>query len=539
MKRYRAILGLGMVGLLALAGCRDRETLVERARAENMVLLGNGAEPADLDPQIITGVPEARIVQGLFEGLVRYDPATLDPLPGVAERWELAEDKVTYTFYLRAEAMWSDGVPVTAHDFHAAFERILLPEVGSENAESLFYIAGAAAFKNGETTDFSTVGVRVIDERTLEVRLAQPTSFFLRLLSSRSYFPMPRHVLTRFDAMRRQGTAWTREGNLVGNGPYVLAQWRRDQFIELVKSETYWDRARVAVDRVRFLPIENDSAEEASYRAGQLHKTSGVPVQRIETWRRENPAELRTAPYSGTYYYVFNVTRPPLDDARVRRALALAINRAAITGDITRGGEQVAPRFMPDGVAGYVSPVAGVELDLAEARRLLAEAGYPGGAGFPVVTLLFNTAENHRLIAEAVQQMWRRDLGIDVRMENQEWKVYLSNMHLGNFDICRAGYIVAPDDPTVFLEAFTTGHGFNNSKYSDPEYDALFARSRAEADEATRAALFARMEETIDAAMPVAPVYHYTNSYLIRPELLNWTDNLLGEYPLREMALAP
>lgn len=528
-----ALLGFGV------AGCGSRSTVIEQANAANMLLLGNHSEPSDLDPQVVTGTPESRLVQALFEGLVRYHPETLDPLPGVAERWTLAEDGVTYTFHLRADARWSDGRPVTAHDFYGSYQRLLSPELASENVEQLFFLAGGEAYHRGETTDFSTVGCRVIDDHTLELRAARPTPFLLRMMSGRNWFPVPLHVLAQHDGLRRQGSRWTRPENFVGNGPFVLRVWRPNQMIEVERSPTHWGRDTIALDRVRFFPIENQGAEEAAYRAEQLHRTNAVPVQKIDTYRRERPEELHIAPYSGTYYYCFNTLRPPFADARVRRAFALALDREAITRDIARGGEQPAARFTPDGVAGYQSSAPGVRLDAGEARRLLAEAGYPEGAGFPEVTLLYNTADNHRVIAEAAQQMWKRVLGVEVRLENQEWKVYLDSTHLGNFDLCRAGYIVAPDDPTRFLEAFRTGHGFNHAQWSDSRYDELLRAALEETDPVARREIFTALEERLNEAMPVSPIYHYTNSYLLRPEVKNWTDNLLDNFPLREVRLEP
>lgn len=528
------------MGLITLStGCRDRATLVQQANVSNTLLLANGTEPADLDPQIVTGSPESRLVLALFEGLVRYDPVTLDPLPGVAESWELADDGVTYTFHLRADAKWSDGVPVTAHDFVRSYERMLLPAMASENSEALYFMAGAADFNQGISDDFSTVGCRAIDDRTLVVRAARPTPFLIRMMSARTWFPIPVHVLEQHDAMRRKGTQWTRLENIVSNGPYVLTEWKQNQFIQVSRSATYWDRAKVNLDHIKFFPIESQTSEDAAYRSDQLHRTSNVPVNKIETYRKERPDELRIAPFSGTYFYSFNTTRPPLDDARVRRALAMAIDREAITREITRAGEQPAHRFTPDGISGYVSTVPGVSLNLVKARELLAEAGFPGGQGFPPITLLYNTSENHRVIAEAVQQMWRRELGVDIQLENQEWKVYLDSIHLGNFDISRNAYIVAPDDPTRFLESTRTGHGFNVAGWSNAEYDRLLAASLDEVEPAKRWKIFTAMEELLFEEMPIAPVYHYTNKYLIRPEVKNWTDNMLNTYPLREVLLEP
>lgn len=529
-----------VIGLIALSpGCRDRTTLVQQANVSNTLLLANGTEPADLDPQIVTGSPESRLVLALFEGLVRYDPVTLDPLPGVAESWELAEDGVTYTFHLRADAKWSDGVPVTAHDFVSSFERILAPEIASENSEALYFMAGATDFNQGRSDDFSTVGCRAIDDRTLEVRAVRPTPFLLRMMSARTWFPIPVHVLKQHGGMRRKGTQWTRLENIIGNGPYVLTEWKQNQFIQVSRSSTYWDRDNVNLDHIKFFPIESETSEDAAYRSGQLHRTSNVPVNKIETYQKERPDELRIAPFSGTYYYSFNTKRPPLDDARVRRALAMAIDREAITREITRAGEHPAHRFTPDGISGYVSTVPGVSLNLERARELLAEAGFPDGERFPTITLLYNTSENHQVIAEAVQQMWRRELGVDIQLENQEWKVYLDSIHLGNFDISRNAYIVAPDDPTRFLESTRTGHGFNVAGWSNAEYDRLLTASLDEVEPAKRWEIFTTMEELLFEEMPIAPIYHYTNKYLIRPEVKNWTDNMLNTYPLREARLEP
>ena len=525
--------------MVLLTGCRDRISPVDEANANNRLLIGNGAEPADLDPQVITGSPEARIVQALFEGLVRYHPSTLDPLPGVAKSWDIADDGVTYTFHLREDAAWSDGTPVTAADFYAAYQRILTPAFGSDNAESLYFLRGGKDHHQGKTNDFDLVGCKVIDSQTLQLVAERPTPFFLKLLASRNWFPIPRHVLVAHGAISRKGTTWTKTENFVGNGPFNLREWKHNQFIEVEKSATYWNRNQVGLDFVKFFPIDSSNAEEAAYRSGLLHRTSSVPKTKLDVYRADHPDELRIAPQSGIYYYAFNVKRPPFDDARVRRALALSIDRSAITREVTRAGESPARHFTPAGISGYRSTVPGVSFDLTTAQRLLAEAGYPEGVNFPKVTLLYNTADNHRVIAEAVQQMWRKNLGIEVQIENQEWKVYINNMHLHNFDLCRAGYIVAPDDPTRFFEAFRTGHGFNITSWSDEDYDRLLQESLDETVPIKRAQLFAAMEEKLTAEMPVMPIYHNTTSYLLRSEVKNWTDNLLGEFPLREARLEP
>ncbi len=531
---------LAALVLLSLnTGCRDRQTLADQATAKGTLLISNSAEPADLDPQTITGNPENNIVHALFEGLVRYHPETLDPVPAVASHWDLAEDGVTYTFHLREDARWSDGVPVTAHDFHRAYQRMLSPKLASHNADGLYRLKGAEDYHQGRSTDFSTVGSRVVDEFTLELTAAQPTPFFVRSLSNRRWFPVPIHVLEKHDALERQGTPWTRPENLVGNGPFVLESWEPNRVIETARSTTYWNRNEVSLKRIHFLPIENSTSEEAAYRAGQLHVILNLPISKIETYRRERPDELNISPASNTYYYAFNLTRPPLDDPRVRTALALAIDREAITREVTRAGQQVARHFVPPGISGYYSQVPGVSLDLDRARELLAEAGFPDGLGFPTLTLLYNTAESHKTIAQAVQQMWRQGLGIDIQLENQEWQVYVDSMQRHDFDISRATLGFAPDDPTTYFEIHSTGHGFNISAWSDPEFDSLLDLALNETEPEVRAEIFAKMDQRLIAEMPIAPIYHGTYIHVVRPEVKNWTENMIQSLPLREASLEP
>lgn len=529
----------GLTLLLLTPACRDRQSLVEQATAEGTLLISNGTEPADLDPQTVTGNPEDKIVQALFEGLVRYHPETLDPLPAVATHWELAADGLTHTFHLREDARWSDGTPVTAHDFHRSYQRMLSPRLASHNADGLYTLRGAEDYHTGRSTDFSTVGCRVIDAFTLELTTARPIPFFVRSLSNRRWFPLPVHVLEQHGALERQGTRWTRPENLVGNGPFVLESWEPNQVIKVARSSTYWNRDEVKLNRVHFFPIENATSEEAAYRAGQLHVSLNLPISKIETYQRERPDEINITPASNIYYYAFNLNRPPLDDPRVRTALALAIDREAITRDVTRAGEQVARHFVPPGISGYYSKVPGVSLDLDRARALLAEAGFPGGSGFPTLTLLYNTAESHKTIAEAVQQMWRSGLGIDIQLENQEWQVYVDSMQRHDFDISRATLGMAPNDPTNYLEIQSTGHGFNISDWSDPEFDSLLDQAFLETDPAARQDLFAKMEQRLIAAMPIAPIYHGTNISVVRPEVKNWTENMIQILPLRETSLVP
>ncbi len=513
--------------VLLTAGCGPRETLVQQAAREGIMIVGNAAEPSDLDPHTIMGIPERNIVDTLFEGLTRLDPETLEARPGVAERWEVSADGLVYTFHLRAGVQWSDGTPLTAQDFIGSFQRILSPTLGSDNADSMYMIVNAENYHKGRLTDFEQVGMRAPDDRTVEIRLRHPAPYLPQYAAGRVWYPVPLAVLARHGDPFRPGNPWTRPGNLVGNGPFMLHIWQPNRQVEVRRNPNYWNRDSVRLNGVRFIPTENQVAEEAAFRAGQLHKTYLVPLSKIAVYQRESPDLLHIHPYSGVYYFNFNITRPPFTDVRIRHALAMSVDRESIVRNITQGGEQPAYHFTPVGIAGYTSR-AGTRLDYEEARRLLAEAGHPGGQGLPPITLLYNTAENHRTIAEALQQGWKRELGVDIRLENQEWKVYQDNMQGGFYQMARAGLIVEPYDASEFLWAFTADSGFNRTGWSDPEYDRLYEDVMQTRDQAKRLELMQRMEGILMEAMPILPVYYYTNHFLMDPSVKGWKNNLLA-----------
>jgi oligopeptide transport system substrate-binding protein len=525
--------GTGILNLLApllLAGCGGRETIVQQATREGIMIVGNFAEPAGLDPHTSTGVPEDNVFSTLFEGLTQLDPVTLEALPGAAERWEVSPDGLLYTFHLRPGLTWSDGTPLSAPDFLAGFRRVLAPTLGSDNADGLYFVVNAEAFHKGRIQDFDQVGFRLPDDRTVEIRLRHPTPFLPKAVSSRAWFPIPRHVISKYGDPHQRNNDWTRPGHLVGNGPFILQEWKPNVHIEVRRNPAYWDAGRVRLKGVRFLPLDNQAAEEAAFRAGQMHKTSRVPINKIAAYQREAPDRLHIHPYSGVYYFNFNVTRPPFDDVRVRQALALAVDRERIVRHVTQGGETPAYHFTPEGVGGYVSR-ARTRLDFEAARRLLAEAGFPGGRGLGPITLLYNTADNHRAIAEVLQQTWKLELGIELKLENQEWKVYLDSVQGRFYQIARAGLIMEPYDPSQFLRVFTSDSGFNRTGWSDPEYDRLYEEVLHTVDGNQRLELMQRMEEILTAAMPILPVYYYTNSYLMDPSVQGWTNNLLAFGP--------
>lgn len=531
-----------LAALMVAAGCGKPSAPARRpvsadSTPRKVLRYGNGAEPQDLDPQTITGTPEHRLTQALFEGLINEDPQ-LNLIPGVAERWEISPDGLVYTFHLRANAAWSNGEPLTAEDFFQSFRRILTPSLGAPYSYMLWHVAGAEDFNKGRLTDFAQTGFKVLDPRTLQLTLRQPAPFLLHAMTHEAWQPVPIATLRKFGGLDQKSTRWTRPENFVGNGPFVLKAWRPGQVIITERSPTYWDRSRVALDGIEFYPIELSDTEERMFRAGQLDLTYDLPLSKIAVYRRENPAVLRLDPYHTSYFYRFNVQRKPFDDVRVRRALALAIDRERIVKDVTLAGETPATHIVPPNLLGYVSRNQLTE-NLAEARRLLAEAGYPGGRGFPKVELLYNTLEKHRVIAEAIQQMWRRNLGIDITLYNQEWKVYLDSQHSRNFQLARGGWQADYVDPHGFLDQWETGGGNNDTNWGSPEYDRLLHSALSAPNQAARYEIYQQMEKILLDEMPIMPIYFYTYARLVSPRVKNFFTTPIDNFPWKYVDLAP
>ncbi len=537
LSRRRFIHGLGAVAIFSsLPGCGKRETLVEAGDRDKVLHIGNGTEPQDLDPDIVTGVQEFHIMMSLLEGLVTEDPVDLHPVPGVAESWDISPDRKVYTFHLRKEARWSNGDPVVAQDFVNGFKRILSPTMGAEYSYMHYVVKNSEEYNEGKITDFDQCGYKVIDDHTLQVTLNNATPYFLSLLLHNSWYPVHLPTVAKWGNPYTRGSKWTRPGRYVGNGAFVLAKWRVNDVIEVRKSPTYWDRDRVKLNAIRFYPIESDDTEERAFRAGQLHITYTLPSSKIDTYRTDDPEVLQIGPFLTTYFYRVNVTKPPVNDKRVRRALAMAIDRESIVKDIMKGGEMPAFNLTPPGTGGYVCQAQFKE-NVAEAKRLLAEAGYPDGKGMPPVEILYNTLESHRTIAEAIQQMWKTKLGVDARLVNEEWKVYLDSQRSLNYQVCRAGWTGDYNDPNTFLDLLTSGSGNNETGWSNPEYDRLIAQAAATVDPQQRLEVFQKAEALLMDEMPIIPVYFYTRVYLRRPEVKGWYPNVLDNHPFKYMSL--
>jgi len=489
----------------------------------------NHAEPQSLDPALMTGVPELTIAMGLFEGLSGFHPRTLQPVPAAAERWAISPDGRTYTFHLR-KARWSNGAVVTASDFAYAWRRALKPQTAAEYAYMLFCIEGARAYNAGEHGNDDAIGIRVIDDLTLEVRLEHPLAYFLELTAFATYYPI--HPET----FKQHGDRWTRPEHMVSNGPFTLAAWRQQQDVVLKKNPHYWDADRVRLDEIRVLPIDDAETALKQYRNGEALWVRSIPAAKAAA--AESLPGFRYAPEYGTYFYRFNVTRPPLDDPRVRKALALAIDRDSICRYLLRGGQRPARSFVPPILPPY-EPVQGPAYGPERARELLAEAGFPGGKGLRKLRILYNTSESHKLIAEAVQHMWRTELGVRIELLNQEWKVYLDSMSHLEYDVARSSWIGDYGDPNTFLDMFVTGGGNNRTGWSHPRYDALIAQAAREPDPARRRQLLQHAERILIAdEMPIVPIYFYVNTYLVHPTVLGVSDNARNVHPFQYIAIA-
>lgn len=524
------------LALLVATPFMRAETAVESGNRTQTLHLGNLSEPVDLDPQIINSQQDFNLVIGLMEGLTQYDPKDLHAVPGVAERWESSPDGLTWTFHLRASARWSNGDPVTARDFAYSYRRMLSPGLGSEYSYMLYHLKNGEAFNTGKLTDFSQVGVQAVDDRTLVLTLFHPVPYLPQLVAHSSWYPVHRATIEKFGKIDQRGTSWTRPGNYVGNGPFILTDWKPNQVIRMKKSQTYWDRDAIKLAEVDFYPIESAATEEAAFRSGQLHATATIPIDKIAVYKSRNPGLLHQETQLATYFFRFNVTKPPLDDVRVRRALAMTINRRQIVDRVMKGGQDPAYNLTPPDIAGYTAK-ARLEEDPAEARRLLAEAGFPGGKGFPRLELLYNTNEAHRVIAEAVQQMWRTNLGIDITLVNQEAKVWNDTMRQMNYQIGRYAWVGDYLDASTFLELMTSTSGNNQTGWKNADYDRLVDGAAQTSDNAKRYELFQRAEQILVDEAPIAPVYFYKRDNLSVPALKGWYGNLLDIHPFKGVYL--
>jgi oligopeptide transport system substrate-binding protein len=516
-RRHFLRIGLGLLAVV-LGGCARRgpTSPPEKARAP-ILRLSQRNEPGDLDPATATIPDEFFIIRALSEGLVSPSPDGNAPRPAAAEHWSVSPDSLTYTFHLRAAARWSNGEPVTAQDFVDSYHRLLTPATAATKASLFYLVKNAEAFYRGTLTDFAAVGFRARDALTLDVTLAQPAPQFLAYAASGPWIPVNPRTVARF------GRDWTRPGNFVGNGPFLLTEWRPHQRIVVRRRADYWDAAQVPLAGLQFLAFDNGDAEDRAFRAGQLDVTMAVPIAKLAAYAREEPVVLHRVPLHETRYLALNTRRPPLDDVRVRRALALALDREALVTHVLQGGQAPARHLVPEQLGGFVSH-ATLREDATEARRLLAAAGFPGGAGFPRLEL---TGWDRTPILEAVQAMWQKELGIGVALTTRDARVHVTALQEGHYDV---GFVAAiPDvaDAADLLADFATGAPRNFPQWSDPAYDALLAAAARKGDAAPRLALLAAAEDRLTDECPVVPLYFNAKNFLLRPAVRGWQEDAL------------
>jgi oligopeptide transport system substrate-binding protein len=519
--------------LLLSTACRQQSDYLGKIEApsENVFRFINGAEPEYLDPGMITANTDERIASLMFEGLLKKDPKTLESVAGIATRWERSPDGLTYTFYLRSDILWSDGRRVTAHDFVYSWTRVLDPQTASPFSSIVYPIRNGERFNKGELKDPTQLGVRALDDFTLVVELENPLPYFLHLVSNFTFYPVPRWVVEEY------GDKWTRPENVVGNGAFLLTEHRTNDRIVLERNPLYYDAEKVRLDRIIAYPVVDVYTAVNLYEAGYVDWVVGnsVPPE-FTPYMKDRYRDFFSYPQVASYYYAFNVTRPPLDNRLVRQALAMAIDRRSLTDDLLRGGQIPGPNFVPLGLQGYESP-PGLEYNPARAAELLAEAGYPNGQGFPELEVTFNTLAAHRKIAETIQQMWAVNLNISIRLHNEEWAAFLKSRQNLEHEIARAGWIADFPDPAAFLDLLETGNANNDSGWSNEGYDRLMTASRKETDPTQRYDLMRQAEAILLEEVPVMPLYTYGVNSLKKPYVKGIHLNSMDLHPLTKVCI--
>lgn len=495
--------------------------------AEGRILnFSNSVEPESIEPGMATGIFESNIIRNLFDGLVGYDPKTTKPIPQAAERWSISADGLRYTFYIRKNATWSDGTPLTANDFDYSWKRLLNPKSASKYAFILYAIKNAKAYHQGEITNVNQVGVHATSAHVLTVTLENPSPFFLNLLGHHAYRAVPKW------AIERHGGQWAQPKRIVTSGPFLLDSWVPHRELVIVKNPAYWDADQVKLAGVRFFPLEDKNTAVKKYRAGELDIVWDLPPLQIPALAKR--ADFYKTPFLGTYFYRLNVTRPPLNDKRVRQALAMAIDRQVIVNQFLQGQEIPNQSFVPIGLENYSYP-KGLAFDPEGAKTLIREAGFINPAAFPRLTILYNTDEQHKLIAQVIQQQWRKNLGIEVALLNRDWKSYLDSRRQLHYDIARSAWIGDYPDPNTFLDTMLSDSSENQTGWHHETYDALIGQAAAELDPAKRLELLHEAEDLLLSEAPLIPIYTYTKKFLMNPEIDDFHPNILDIHPFRSV----
>ncbi|EKY4105570.1 oligopeptide ABC transporter substrate-binding protein OppA [Enterobacter hormaechei subsp. steigerwaltii] len=492
----------------------------------------NGSEPASLDPHKVESDVEFNIISDLFDGLVSVSPAG-EIQPRLAEKWE-NKDNTVWTFHLRPGITWSDGTPITAEDIVWSWQRLVDPKTASPYASypgSMRTVNGTDIAEGKKAPE--SLGVKAINDTTLEVTLKQPNAAFLAMLAHPSLVPIDKVLVGRF------GDKWTKPEHFVSSGAYKLSQWVVNERIVAVRNPKYWDNEHTVINKVTYLPISSEAADVNRYKAGEIDIVYTVPINQFAQLKKTLGSELDVSPQLATYYYQFNTTRPPFNDARVRKALNLALDKDIIAGKVLGQGQRPAWLIsQPDigGVKLQNPDYASWPMDkrIAEAKKLLAEAGFNDSHPLSF-NLLYNTSESHQRIAIAASSMWKKNLGVEAKLQNQEWKTMLDTMHTHNFDAVRYAWIADYDDAATFLNTFRTGDSQNTTQYSNPDYDRALVNAAKSKTAQERGKFYQQAEDLLGRDVPAIPVYHYVRTHLVKPWVGGFTPDKLGYYYTKDM----
>lgn len=514
-KLSAALISALLVGSL-LAGCGSSSS--STSGTEQKVSYNLGADPQTIDPGLNNSIEGGTVIENAFEGLVDIDKNE-KVVPGVASSWDISADKLTYTFHLRKNAKWSDGKTVKAQDFEFAWKRALAPETASDYAYQLYYLKNGEAYNNGKASK-DDVGVKAVDDYTLKVNLEAPAPYFLSLTAFPTYMPL------RQDIVSKDNKGWaTKKENYVSNGPFYMTDWKLKATMTFKKNPNYWNKNTVKLNSITYYMLSQESSATAAFTSGQVDINDLIPsVQKSALIKK---GDAKAYPYYGTYFFDVNVgDKDPsngaditkvLKDQKVREALSLAIDRESIVKNVTKGGEKPATSFVPssiklaDGKAYKNKDYYPAKGDAKKAKQLLAEAGYPDGKGFPTLQIMYNEGSNHQDIVQALQDMFKKNLNINVTLQSVERKVQLDNLTKQQYQICRASWIADYNDPMTFMDMYVTGGGNNNPGYSNPEYDALIKDAKSTTDASKRISDMHKAEDILMKDLPIIPIYEYTN----------------------------
>ncbi len=534
-----AVAGLAILGGISLLALRTPTPAEASAPAGDPVLVrGNGTEPESLDPAKSETVETHYILLDLFEGLVTVDKDS-NVLPGAATSWEMSPDGLTYTFHLRPGLVWSNGDPLTAEDFVYSFRRALDPQLASVYSFLFYPILNAEEIVNGKIKDPTELGVRAIDDHTLEVKVHEPTPYFLTLMAHEKFMPVNRRNVEEW------GRSFIKPGHLVSNGAFTLKEWTPHSRIVLERNPRYYDAAKVKLSGVIYLPIDSSIEEINRFRTGELDLTDTIPTAQADYVRRNLPDAFHAVPAFSLYYYGFNMTKPPFaGNLKLRQALAMTIDREAIVERITRRNETPAYSFVPPGVPGYTPAQVDwaswpMDKRIETAKRLYAEAGY--GPDNPLkIEIRYNTLEDHQRIAIAIADMWHQTLGVESSLANEEFRVFLETRHEKKLtqvfrDAWNGDYL----DPTTFLDLMVTDSGENDPGYSNPAFDKLYTAAKAETNPAERNTKLAAAEKLMLADLPVIPIYYASQPHLVAPYVKGYWATVCEYIYSKNMSIEP